>query len=308
MADLQGRTVAFLEARRALELAGLIARHGGVPLAAPCLSERHDPAAPALVPAVAHLCDPAVTTAIFLTGVGTTTLFDAARLQGRADELRAALAAKRIAARGPKPTLALRKAGVRVDLTSPPPHTSEALLAALADWNFQGQAVAVQLYGGPPPALCAELARRGARVLTLEPYQVGRPDDEGPVLALLAALLAGQVDALAATSGAQIDNFFAIARDHGQEPAIRQALARIPVAAQGPATAAAWSRAGIPVAIQPEQGHMGGLVLAIARHPASRADGQTGSRAVTWMSTASTDGRGADLNSLPDYPSARLPD
>ena len=197
---------------------------------------------------------------------------------------------------------------MRVDLTSPPPHTSEALLAALADWNFQGQAVAVQLYGGPPAALCAELARRGARVLTLEPYQVGRPDDEGPVLALLAALLAGQVDALAATSGAQIDNFFAIARDHGQEPAVRQALARIPVAAQGPATAAAWTRTGIPVAIQPEQGYMGGLVLAIARHVASRAVGQSGSRAVTWMSTASTDGRGADLNSLPDCPTARLPD
>jgi uroporphyrinogen-III synthase len=270
VADLAGRTVAFLEARRAQELAGLIARHGGVPLAAPCLSERHDPAAPELIPAVAHLCDPTVTTAIFLTGVGTTTLFAAARRQGRADELLAALATKRIAARGPKPTLALRKVGVRVDLTSSPPHTSEALLAALVDWDFQGQAVAVQLYGGPPPPFCAELARRGARVLTLEPYQVGLPDDVGPVLALFDALRAGEVDAVAATSGAQIDNLFAIARDHGQETAVRQALARIPVAAQGPATAAAWTRAGIPVAIQPELGYMGGLVLAIARHLARR--------------------------------------
>jgi hypothetical protein len=41
MADLQGRVIAYLEARRADELAGLITRHGGVALAAPCLRELH---------------------------------------------------------------------------------------------------------------------------------------------------------------------------------------------------------------------------------------------------------------------------
>ena len=41
MADLRGRTIAFLEGRRAAELASLIERHHGVPLAAPSLRELH---------------------------------------------------------------------------------------------------------------------------------------------------------------------------------------------------------------------------------------------------------------------------
>ena len=123
MADLHGRVVAFLEARRAAELADLIARHHGTPLAAPCLREVHHPDAPELAEAVDRLCDDAVTVAIFLTGVGTATIVEAARLHGRTEELLAALATKRVAARGPKPVAVLRKAGVRIDLVAPPPNT-----------------------------------------------------------------------------------------------------------------------------------------------------------------------------------------
>src|ERR1051326_2291610 len=47
-ADLRGKVVAFLEGRRSSELANLIERHHGVPLAAPCLREVHSPGAPQL--------------------------------------------------------------------------------------------------------------------------------------------------------------------------------------------------------------------------------------------------------------------
>src|SRR5438105_1801492 len=151
MADLGGRVVAFLEARRANELAELIRRHGGVPYPAPCLREVHQPEAPELDCAVDELCDDAVSVAIFMTGVGTTTLLDAARVRGREAELLAALARKRVAVRSPKPLAPLRKAGVRVDLMAPEPHTSPVLLQALADWPLDGRRVAVHLYGGPDP-------------------------------------------------------------------------------------------------------------------------------------------------------------
>ena len=48
MADLQQRVIAFLEGRRTAELADLIRRHNGVPLAAPCLREVHAPDSPVL--------------------------------------------------------------------------------------------------------------------------------------------------------------------------------------------------------------------------------------------------------------------
>lgn len=271
MADLQGRVVAFLEARRATELASLIQRHGGVPYSAPCLREVHDPATPDLAGAVERLCDPAVAAAIFLTGVGTATIFEAARLRGREQELLAALDRKRVAARGPKPSAVLRKAGVRIDLVSPAPHTSDDLLAALAAWDLRDRDVAVQLYGGPPPPLCAALAERGARIVTLTPYTWARPEQVVPVLDLIRALALGQVQALAATNTAQVANLFTIAREHGEEPTLRRALRDVPVAAQGPVCAGAFEREGVPVAILPEHGHMGGLVLAIAGYFADHA-------------------------------------
>lgn len=266
MANLGGRVIAILEARRAAELAGLIARHHGVAFSAPCLRELHQPDAPELAAAIDTLCGDDVHVAIFLTGVGTSTIFDAARLHAREEELLAALARKRIAVRGPKPTAVLRKRGVRIDLTAPSPNTTRELFAALDVWDLQGVAVAVQLYGAPVPEFRAALEARGARVTEMSPYAWDRPIDAEPILRLLDALDAGAIAVLAGTSASQVENLFAIAQEHGRAGVLRRALQVIPVAAQGPVCAAAFAREGVPVSIIPEHGHMGGLVLAIARY------------------------------------------
>src|ERR1700687_4848828 len=88
MPDFQGKVVAFLEGRRTVELADLIQRHNGIPFAAPCLREVHSPDAPQLQADVKRVCDPNVDLAIFLTGVGTTTVFEASRRMGREADLR----------------------------------------------------------------------------------------------------------------------------------------------------------------------------------------------------------------------------
>src|SRR5689334_8679222 len=88
MADLGGRVVAFLEGRRAAELSDLIRRHNGSPLGAPCLREVHRPDAPALQASVRRLCSSDLALAIFLTGVGTATIFEAARHAGLEADVR----------------------------------------------------------------------------------------------------------------------------------------------------------------------------------------------------------------------------
>lgn len=266
MADLQGRTIAFLESRRSTELASLIQRHQGVPYAAPCLREVHRPDAPELAEAVEHLCCDEVGIAVFLTGVGAATIFEAAQLHGRAAELLAALARKRVAVRGPKPVAVLHKFGVRYDLLAPPPHTSQTLLAAMTVWDLRGQQVVVQLYGAPNPEFLDGLAAYGAHVIPISPYAWDHPSDPGPVLRLIDDLVAGKVDLLAGTSASQVDNLFAIARTHGRETALLRALLHLPVAAQGAVCATAFERWGVPVRIIPPTGHMGALVLAIARY------------------------------------------
>jgi uroporphyrinogen-III synthase len=270
LADLQQRVVAFLESRRTEELASLIARHRGVPLAAPCLREVHDPDAPALVAAIERLCADGTDIAVFLTGVGTATLFEAARRRGREADLLAVLRAARVAARGPKPTAVLRHAGVRIDLLAPPPHTTVSLLEAMAVWDVAGARVTVQLYGGEPTDFLAGLRARGAVVATVAPYVWARPLDETPVLRLIDALRDGRVAALIGTSATQVDHLFAIAADHRRAVALREGLAGVVVAAQGPVCAAAFARHGVPVALTPPTGHMGALVLALADHLAAR--------------------------------------
>jgi uroporphyrinogen-III synthase len=260
MADLQRKVVAFLEGRRTAELADLIQRHNGVPFAAPCLREVHRPEALELQQSIQRVLDAEVGVAIFLTGVGTTTVFDAARRMGREGELRRRLDRAIVVVRGPKPLAVLRKLEVRIDITAPPPNTSAEVLFALESVEMRDKIVAVQLYGEPNPRLSQALRARGAEVLELAPYVWDRPVDPAPIVELLQALDEHRVDALLITSQAQVDNLFAVAAERGVVPA----LGGVAVGAQGPVAEAALERHGVAAAFRPAHGHMGALVLAAA--------------------------------------------
>lgn len=260
MADLQRKVVAFLEGRRTAELTDLISRHNGVPLAAPCLREVHRPDAPSLQAEVTRILDADLAVAIFLTGVGTTTVFEAARRMGREADLRYKLDKAIVTVRGPKPTAVLRKLEVRIDLTAPPPNTTAQVLEVLGSVDVSGKTVAVQLYGAPNPTLSIALRDRGADVLELAPYVWDRPVDPAPILRLLDALDQDAVDALLITSQAQVDNLFGVATDHGRRPK----LANVAIGVQGPVAEAALERHGLHAAFRPAHGHMGALVLVAA--------------------------------------------
>jgi uroporphyrinogen-III synthase len=262
MPDLQGKVVAFLESRRTAELSDLITRHGGVPLAAPCLREVHAPDAPELQRAVATLCESQPRLVIFLTGVGTQTIFDAARHLGREDDLHRVLETSTVVVRGPKPTAVLRKLNVRIDIHAPVPNTTQQVLEAIKDLDVNGQTVAVQLYGEPNPELTQSLAARGAKVIELAPYAWDRPIDPAPVLRLLDALDSNNVDALLITSQAQVDNLFGIAQERSRQ--VR--LDNVAIGVQGPVAEAALTKHGYQPTFRPEHGHMGSLVLETVKH------------------------------------------
>jgi uroporphyrinogen-III synthase len=262
VAELGGRVVAFLEARRAPEMADLIRRHNGVPLSVPMLREVHTPDAPELRAGVQQVSQSDVALALFLTGVGTRTVFDAARHAGLDTALRERLAAATVAVRGPKPAAALRTESVRIDITAPPPHTTAELLDAIAQFDLQGKTVAVQLYGAPNAELSDALRARGANLIELAPYVWDRPVDPAPVVQLLGALEQRRVDALLITSQAQVENLFSIAAERGLSPDFDG----VAIGAQGPVAQAALERHGARAAFAPEHGHMGALVLAAARH------------------------------------------
>ncbi len=270
MADLHGRVVAFLEARRAAELASLIERHGGQAFAAPCLREVHAPEAPELQAALGRLCAADVKLAVFLTGVGASTVFEAARLGGREQQLRDALERATVAVRGPKPLAVLRKLQVRVDITAPPPNTTAQVIEAFADVDLESHTVVVQLYGESNPELTTALTARGASdIIELVPYRWEPPEDLAPVQRLFDALDAGNVDALLVTSQAQVDNLFKVAERLGRPVQ----LGGVAIGVQGPVAEAALARNGYTATFRPEHGHMGALVLQAANHLSPRLQG-----------------------------------
>ena len=260
MADLHGKTVAFLEGRRTAELSDLIVRHNGVPLAAPCLREVHKPSDAELQAEVRNACRGPLDLAIFQTGVGTSTLFECSGLIGEETPLRERLGAATVVVRGPKPTAVLRKLGVRIDLMAPPPNTTREVIQVVQGVELVGKRVLVQHYGEPNPTLTGWLADSRAELIELHPYAWDRPIDPAPVEHLLDALDAGSVDALLITSQAQVTNLFAIARERGEQPR----LDNVAIGAQGPVAEAALREHGLAPHFLPEHGHMGALVLAAA--------------------------------------------
>ena len=285
MASLDGKTIAFVEARMSSELAGLIRRHGGVPYPAPVLQEIYLKDSPEVQQLIADTCAGRIDAVALLTGVGTQALVETAAAMGRQAEFIQALDKLTVIARSPKPARVLRRHQIHIDLMPPEPFTTSDLINSLDDWDLAGKVMAVQHYGGPNRPLVQRLRERGAEVREVTLYNWGLPADQAPVLAMIDELTQGRIDAIAFTSQPQVGNLLTIAADAGKEPALRQCLGRrlelapatepasepsaaagAVVASVGPVCSRRLREVGIAVDVEPEHPHMGNLVLALAEY------------------------------------------
>ena len=267
--SLNNRTVAFVEARMPDAMAGLIRRHGGIPLAAPVLQENYLTDSPQVRQAIADTCAGRIDAAIFLTGVGANAMMGIADAMGRQDEFIAALRNLPVVARSPKPGRVLRQHQIPIAVMPPEPYTSSDLTAALAasDLPLAGRQVIVQRYGGPDAELPTYLRQQGANCQELTLYDWGLPDDPEPVVNLIDRMAAGQVDALAFTSRPQVPNLLTIADQAGRASQLRASLdAGVVIASVGPVCTRKLQEHHIRVDVEPDHPHMGSLVLALADH------------------------------------------
>ena len=268
VASLDGKVIAYLEARMVSEMGALITRHGGVPRAAPVLQEVYATDAPEVAALVDDLCADKLDVVVLQTGVGTRALFEAAANRGVEQELFAALGRTTVVARSPKPAAVLRKNKVRIDLMPPEPFTSEDLVVAIQDMDLKQKEVAVQAYGGPNNLLTRTLNERGANVREVSLYTWGLPEDQSPVLQLVDKLVAGEIAAVAFTSQPQVGNLVTIAAHAGSEEVLRQTLnsESVVVASVGPVCTRRLREEKIKVDVEPEHPHMGNLVIALAEY------------------------------------------
>lgn len=207
--------------------------------------------------------------AVFLTGIGSRLLFEAAEEAGVDDELRSALDDTLVVARGPKARSGLRSAGVEVDV-EPGEATGRAILEALADHGdrLRDGTVLVQRHGRRDDLLEDGLQDLGVELRTLELYRYAPPDDLPAVRSMLDGCGNGALDAVVFTSPPAVRGLKRAARKTGHLDDLRR-VARdgdVTIAAVGGSTATELESGGVPAHVIPDDYTQPALARALARH------------------------------------------
>src|SRR6266516_6459190 len=256
---LAGLRVVSFEARRADELATMLARHGAEVVRAPALREERLATSPEALELARRLEAGEVDLVVLLTGVGTRAL---AAALGAGPRPGALLARTRIVARGPKPLAALRELGIAGAHPVPEPFTWRQVLEVVYGLGVpRGGLAAVQEYGAPVPGLVDGLVHRGLRVLSVPVYRWALPEDPRPLAAAAAALARGAADVAVFTNAAQVEHLFRAAAD---PEALRRGVARAVVASVGPVCSEALEAHGIAPDLEASPPKMGPLVALVA--------------------------------------------
>src|SRR5712691_735798 len=179
MPTLHGARVGLLESRLSKELAELVRRMGGTPVAAP--SVREVPREAETAAFVDQLAARRFSVVIFQTGVGAAALLRDAERQGRLTAVLAAIESATLVCRGPKPTAVVRRYGLEPTIIPQKPFTTKEVLEALTPIDLTSQDVALVHYGERNTALADALRARGARLSEACPYEWALPEDVEPL-------------------------------------------------------------------------------------------------------------------------------
>ncbi|RZT24318.1 uroporphyrinogen-III synthase [Mycobacterium sp. BK558] len=263
---LTGFRVAVTSARRADELAALLARRGATVTSAAAIEMVPLPDDDELRQRTRALIDEPPDIVIATTGIGFRGWVAAADGWGLATELTGALAKARIVSRGPKATGALRAAGLPEEW-SPESESSREVLHYLVEGGIAGTRIAVQLHGAtadwdPFPEFLDELRSAGADVVPIRVYRWHPAPRNGDFDALVAGIAEERFDAVSFTSAPAVASVLMRAQEMGIEAEVLAALrGGVHAMCVGPVTARPLVRLGVPTSA-PERMRLG----ALARH------------------------------------------
>jgi uroporphyrinogen decarboxylase len=263
--NFAGLRVAGFESRRAVELAALVTRLGGVPSISPSMREVAPTRNPEAVDFANRLITGQVDVVICMTGVGVRMLMTQLDRQVDRKRFLEALSDVVTIARGPKPTAALRELGITPTHRTAEPNTWREVLSVIdTRAAVSNHVVAVQEYGQPNASLVAGLEARGATVLAVKVYQWELPEDLGPLEDNIRAIAAANIDVALFTSSQQVINLLSIAERLDLADAVRSGLARAVIGSIGPGTSETLREQQLAVDFEPEHAGMGQLVMTAA--------------------------------------------
>lgn len=251
--SLSGRVIAVPESRSLDIFTQLLERRGAVVIQCPLVGIRNAPDVGSVLlwlnDFIAGGCDDL----IVMTGEGLRRLQSIIAIH--APELLTpfveALAKTRKLTRGPKPNSELRKLGLEKDIAAVSP-TTQGIIDTLSAYDLAGRNVGLQLYGTyENPPLVEFLESKGAVVKPVAPYVYADDSEERQVVELIERLVVGGIDAIAFTSGTQVDRLWKVAAKREQIEALQAALSKTLVTAVGPVVKEVLEDKGIAVDLMP---------------------------------------------------------
>ena len=268
-ASFKGLRVLSLESRRAKEVEKLIRTYGGEAIVVPAMREVGLESNEESLEFAAKLMRGEFDLVVFLTGVGVRAMLNIVEARYDREEFLAALRKVKIAARGAKPTTALREHRVPVHVISEEPSTWRELLPAIAETfgdSLANMRVAVQEYGASNPEFLAELSNRTLGLTKVPVYQWALPEDIQPLRDCVTALLNGTIDVVLFMTAVQIIHLFQVAEQMDCVDQLRESLQSIVVLSIGPTTSEELTHYGIRPDFEPSRPKMGFLVNEAAQY------------------------------------------
>lgn len=260
---LAGLTVAVTAERRADQQIGLLERRGATVRWAPVLRSIDVSEDEGLRQLSVRLVDEPPEVLVLQTGQGTTWWLDAADAHGLGEPLRHALRHTTVLVRGPKAASAARRNGLPVTWQAPNEVVSE-VVEHLARLGVTGT-VAVQLDGSDDrETLEAVEALTGRPCLPIVVYRWELPADRAPALALVGAVIAGEVDAVTFTASPAIRHLAELADSVGLlEPLDAAFAGRVLPVCVGPVCAATARARGWQRVVEPSRPRLVPMVDAL---------------------------------------------
>ena len=249
--ELSGRRIVVPETRELGQLVRMLEELGADTVPCPMIAIRDAPDAAPVEAWLRRFADGRCDDLVLMTGEGLRRLLGFARRINLESAFIAALRLARKITRGPKPVRALREVGLAADMPADEP-TTEGIVTTLERHDLAGRRVGVQLHpGNANERLLKFLEAAGAQGDPVLPYVYASEVDDARVIAVIAEMAAGAMDAIAFTSAPQVRRFRDVARAFGREAELRQGLERIVVAAVGPIVAAELDAMGVQVDVTP---------------------------------------------------------
>jgi len=249
--ELRGRRIVVSETRELGQLLRMLEERGAETVACPMIAIRDAPDTAAVEAWLRRFAKGTCDDLVLMTGEGLRRLLGFARRIDLESAFIDALRVARKITRGPKPVRALREIGLASDVPTDKP-TTEGIIAALERHDLTRRRIGVQLHPGDAnERLLKFLKSAGAEADPVLPYVYASEADDARVIAVIAELASGQVDAIAFTSAPQVRRLRDVARASGREAELLQGLERTVVAAVGPIVAAELDTMGVQVNVTP---------------------------------------------------------